>query len=163
MDRRRVPVAATVAAVVLVAILTGPLVNATGFPPDETGTLLGAESGSAEVRVVAAPETLTLKHGAFGADVYYLDGSEARVTVENVDGSPTLVYTVESRDLGFKGVQRTALAGSADESVDIEVPIGRFRPNTLEQDRYNATLTVTIEGTQSQTIFERNVSITVRE
>lgn len=99
MDATRLLPALTVASILLVTLLSGPLFGAVDLTAAESRGVLG--EGSADVQTVSVPHDGRLIPTGYADRKYLLSLPSATVDISNLSGNPMLVYEIRIRELGY--------------------------------------------------------------
>ena len=147
-----------VVAVAVSAVASGPLVGAV----DLTRAEPTPGEGTAAVTVESVPTTeVVLERGEFDAGRYHLTAPPAVVDVGAVEGNPMLRYTIDVPGLWFTASSRYELGGRDDDRLRLQPsPVG-ISPQTVDGDRYNATVSIWLRTGDLQTDLVQH-RITVR-
>lgn len=145
-----------------VTLLSGPLVPQIDFVSDAPASTseFCEPDGDASVTVGTVPaESFILEQRRFGVEKYYLTGSDTIASIGDVSGCPVLVYRFTIPDLNYVGQQLYFLSDSEGQTVSMTTGEGTFDPGEIEQQSYDATLTITLRGDERRTIYRENVTI----
>lgn len=131
MEPEGLAVYSVMAAIVVLALATGPFVGLLSVPEGGFGSQGAPGSGTANVTVVSTPERATLEAGQYG-DVYYLTVPESVVAVSNVTGAPYLTLSVDVDDIW---ISRTTIHSlTPGQSGDYRVSVGRASLEDIAPD-----------------------------
>jgi hypothetical protein len=158
MRAERAVVAGTVAAIVGVAVVSGPLVGLSlpGSEPAQAG------SGSVDATVEEPPERGILEPKEYDEEGYSLRGEPVLVSLEAVFGRPYLSYSLSVPELNHSTTSLTVFEESGRYRLEM-------RPSTLPADRvdadsYDGTVSIhVIDGDGRRLLVETEVTIEVRE
>jgi hypothetical protein len=163
MDLSRALAAGTVAVVLAVTLVSGPLVGAvdlTEARDDDTSGELGF--GSVEATIVSLPDDPRLVKGQYGSGAYYLRVGPATVDVSNVEGRPMLVYKLRIPELGYARGTTTFLDGGMSGSQRFSIDEAAVSPEKVTREAYDGELVVLVRsGNESRVIERRPVTVTV--
>lgn len=129
MNRERVVTVTTVAILLGVTVVSGPLVGVS-LTSEQT---FNPGSGSIVATVEQTPENASLDRASHGSDLYYLRGPPIPVQVEQTRGQPSLAYEIVIPELGHTTASITFLDGDSQGEIQLE-----FDPSTIEEDRVDA-------------------------
>lgn len=160
MDLRWRVRVATVAVIVVVLVLSGPLVGLVDLTPAEQPAEVG--DGNATVTVVSDPAAdLRFDRGRFGTNVSYLRIPPAVVDVKAVSDRPRLVYVVRVPALDYRGSDAELLTDGGRTRVRISHRA--FERGQVTNDSYRATVTIRVQSfAVDRTVYERNVTVPVQ-
>lgn len=162
----RLPVYFAVSLVVIIAVISGPLVqniDVAEEPPRETAEFCEA-GGNATISVESVPnQSFTLKQRRFGAGAYHLSADETSVSVQEPHGCPIIVYRLTIDALDYFGQRLYFITESTDQELGLRVVEGTFTPSEMTEDAYDGTITIRLRGDRKRTIFQTNVTITVEK
>lgn len=145
----------SVAVVLGMLVLTGPLVGSPGA--DRAASELG--DGTATVRGVELTDSLSMSEGRFGTGVVYLRVPDVAVDFASTSGRSRLVYRVAIPDLGFDRVG-TAPVDPTTTRRRVGMADRAFAPDSLDRDQYRVTVSVRVQSfAVDRTVFQRNVSV----
>jgi hypothetical protein len=153
----------TVAVILVVLVLSGPLVGVVDLTPESRGAAeLG--DGTANVTVVGDPTAdLAITPGRFGTNVSYLRVPPAVVDVDRVTGRPRLLYLVRVPDLGFERSVTEPLDERTDGRVTLSMSDRAFAHARIRNDSYRATVVVRVQSFGgTRTVYRRNATLPVR-
>ncbi|RXK47251.1 hypothetical protein [Halorientalis pallida] len=154
----------TVAVVLVVLVLSGPLVGVVDLTPESRGAAeLG--DGTANVTVTGDPGAdLAITSGRFGTNVSYLRIPPAAVDVHHVEERPRLLYLVSVPGLGFERSVTEPLDERVDGRVNIPMSDRAFAHVRVRNDSYRATVVVRVQSfEETRTVYRRNTTVPVRE
>lgn len=156
---------ATVAVIVAVALISGPLVGSIDLTQARDGDA-GAElgSGSLEASVVSLPDDPRLVRGEYGSGAYYLRVPPAIVEVSNVEGRPALVYKIRIFKLNYVRQVTSFLKDGSTGQRRLSVGEDALRPEMVTRDRYEGELVLIARSDgNDRMIAQKNVTVTVEE
>jgi hypothetical protein len=160
MGSDRVVVAVTVAVILGVTVVSGPLVGIS-LTDDEA---FAPGSGSVTASVESLPETATLTRANYGSGPYTLRIAATRLHVANVTGQPTVAYEVAVDGLNHSRTSVTFLDDSYDGRYDLTFAPSTLEPERVTQQEYNGTVRVYVYDERSDRLLaERNVTIEVQQ
>lgn len=163
MDGSEYVVGGTVALLLAVTLLSGPLVGAVDLTPDREEREFAPGAGTVEASVVSVPSNATLDRGAYGSGAYYLRVPEATVDVAAVTGQPMLVYKLRIPELGYVRGTTHFLDESSTGRRTIALDEATLAPEEIDRDRYRGELLVlTRTDSGDRTISRTNVTVEVR-
>lgn len=166
MEIGRVTVAVVVAVVAVTAVASGPLVGAIDLTGASPGLSPPSGTGDAEVTVVTAPvEDYAFEQGRFGATVYHVDAPPFVVDVDDVEGNPTLRYTIDVRDAGFTTTREVDLSGIEGKRLRLRPGTAEISPQVLNSGSYEAQVAIWLryDGSRYRQIYQKTVTITVED
>lgn len=162
MDAARASVAASLALIVAVSLLSGPLVGIDVTAPPESAVGPGVGEGAVTATVTTMPDNATLEAGAFGADAFALSAPPATLDVEAVRGQPLVVYRMELPALGLTHSTTYFLSSSETGSLTVEMDPYSVSPDRITADSYRGALEVSIRtGEDVRRLERRNVTVEV--
>lgn len=128
-----------------------------GQPSAEVG------DGSATAAVESLPaERLRIDDGRFGTGVVYLRVPDVRVSVDDVQERPRLVYRIRIPELDVDDAATRSLAGSEGRTVTVRGVDRAFDPQQVGADQYEAIVTVRIQSFEvDETIVSVNETVEV--
>lgn len=158
----------TLAAIAVVAVLSGPVGPLDLTAADDCDEAIFPGEGNATVAVTDLPDRATLSESEFGAEVWRLDVPAATVNVSDVVGRPTVSYRLSIRDLGRTVGTTTVLSRCSTGMVRVAIDRSTFEPDRIENENYDGTLYVVYRGSENgtdveRTLVERNVTVEVVE
>ncbi|MFB6164990.1 MAG: hypothetical protein ABEJ31_07510 [Haloarculaceae archaeon] len=156
---RRVQLA-TVAVLLFVVLVSGPLVGAVDLTPPSHSDTVG--DGSANVTVVSDPaSTVHVDEGQFGTDVYYLRIPPAVLDVSHVEGRPRIVYVTRVPALGFQRTTSRVLHAGDRGRVAVRPAPRAFAHDRLAANRtYRVELIVRVQSFEmDRVLYHRNASV----
>lgn len=160
MDLSRVAVSGVASLIVVLVLLTGPPLGIVELPSatsDDIGT------GNATVSVESVPDTVTVERGADGTNVYYLRVPSATIEVSELRENPILDYSIAIQGMGFTRGSIHLLGDVGDGTHDISLDETTFEPDRIDQQRYEAELTLTLRGETEIVLVEKLVTVEVVE
>jgi hypothetical protein len=166
MQAGRVAATVTVAVILLVSLVSGPLVGAVDLSPaPEIDESFGPGQGSMNVTVHSVPDEARLVESDFGAGAYFLRMDPVDVTLSEIRGQPILVYKLRISGLTFVS-SRNTFATEADEGR-MSVP---FAEDTVQRERVNesveeypAEIVVGVLANDEERVVQRtNVTVGVK-
>lgn len=159
------------AAVVLLALLAGPVLGIPQAPADTDAcsddTPIG--TGNATLSDVELPDRAVIERQGFGSELYQLRVDDALVTASDVSGRPTVTYKVRVElDDGTRAKASTAILSRCHDLSHISIAESPIEPDRIRDESYNGTLTLTYRGSDGgedvrTTVVEKNVTVEVRE
>jgi hypothetical protein len=160
MDRSRAFVAATVAAIVAVAVVSGPAV---GFVDLTTRPLEGVGQGSATVDDVEAPDTARFDR-ALSSESYVLRVPDARVHVAAIEGRPLVSYKLSLPAMGYSRATTHFLDAGDTGWVPLSLQSETFAAANVTQSRYEAELSLVLRvNDTAQELYRGPVTVEVTE
>lgn len=162
MDAARGAAFATVGAILVVTVATGPVgffeVPERGFdggPPGE---------GTASVTVVSPPDGPTLDAGRQGGDVYYLRVPDVEVDVSELRGNPTLTYSLDVDGLNYNRGSVHFLGSVGDGRAALSLSRDTLDGSRIDRESYRARVTLTLRTTDAERIvYNETTVVEVRE
>lgn len=154
----------TLAVVLVVLVLSGPLVGIVDLTPETRGAAqLG--DGTANVTVVGDPTAdLAITPGRFGTNVSYLRIPTAVVDVRRVDDRPRLLYSVTVPKLDFERSVTEPLDEGVDGRVRLSMSDRAFAHAKIRNESYRATVRVRVQSFEgTRTVYQRNTTVPVRD
>ena len=161
MQRARRVVGGTVALVLLVVLVTGPLVGAVDLTRERDPTA-GLGQGNATVTVESMPERATLAQGDYGADSYYLRVPAAAVRLSNVSERPLLAYAIDVPNLSYSRTTSHFVSDQSEGRFEVTLQEDTIVASKVQQSSYAAQLRLILRGDAERTIATRNVTVEVR-
>ncbi|MEF8886080.1 MAG: hypothetical protein V5A44_13300 [Haloarculaceae archaeon] len=160
MDRSGVFVAAVVAVIVTVAVVSGPAV---GLVDLTTRPLEGVGQGSATVDDVEAPETARFDRG-LAADSYVLTVPDARVHVAAIEGRPLVSYELSIPAMGYSRTTTHFLRADDTGWVALSLESNTFPPGRIDQSSYEGELSLVlrVDDTERE-LYRGPVTVEVTE
>jgi hypothetical protein len=153
---------ATVAAVLLVVVLSGPLVAVVDLSDEPVAQQLGDGTATVSNVTLSAGE-VRMTTGRFGTQAYYLRLPEATVDVASYDGRPRLVYRVRVPGLDLDRVETELLTGDSGRTV-LRMPDRAFQFEHVDDETYEGTVTVRVQSFErDETVYNRTVRIEIPE
>lgn len=121
------------------------------------------DDGTATVTVETFPtERLHVDDGRFGTAVSYLRIPDATVRVDEVRGTPRLIYRVEVPALGVDQSSSKLLTTGRGDTVTMPGTDQAFEPGSVTAGRYDATASVRIQSfSTDQTVASVNETVEV--
>ena len=160
MDRSRLFVAAVVAVVVAVPVLSGP---AFGVVDLTTESFEGIGQGSATVDRVEAPDTGQFER-ALSSENYVLRVPDARIHVAAIEGRPLVAYKLSVPELGYSRGTTHFLDGDDTGWVSLSLKSETFAPDRIDRSSYEAELSVVLRVNDTEeTLHEGPVTLEVIE
>lgn len=160
MRSDRAVVAATVAVVIGVTVVSGPLVGVS--LTDERSFAPG--SGATNVTVETVPDTASLTRANYGSGPYTLRLDPARVRVSAVSGQPTIAYELAVDGLNHSRTSVTFLDDGYEGRYDLTFSPSTISPERVDRERYSGTVRVYVYDERSDRLLvERDVSIEVKQ
>lgn len=163
MGVSRATVYAVVGIIVGLTLASGPLVGAVDLT-SERGPEITDQfgNGSADVTVEPLPESLTISQGRYGSQQFYLRVPDVRANVSNVVGQPFLRYDVSIDEMGYSASTTAFLSPSVEGVTVLSMDAPPFDEGDVQQDRYDATITILVHSDGTDRIVERtNVTVEV--
>jgi len=149
-----------VGVVVVTLVFSGPLVPGLSFggagPPATIG------DGNASVSSVAIDlDAVEITPGRFGTDVEYLRIPDARLSIDDVEGEPRIVYRLVVPELQLDHAETRLLASPG--AVTVRPSDVAFLSGELSAAHYNGTLRVRVQSLSTdRTVFNESIRIEVR-
>lgn len=164
MDEVEYVVAGTVAIVVLVTLVSGPLVGAVDFTDEPDGATFAPGSGEIDATVLSVPERARLEQGSYGSGAYYLRVPAATVDAERITGQPMLVYKLRIPALGYTHGTTHFLNGSNAGELSVTLSEGTVDPESIDREQYEGELLLlTRSDAGERTLSRTNVTVDIRE
>ena len=158
MDIERGVVSVTALVIIALAVATGPL----GLVDPSTEEMATPETGNATIAVGDIPETATLDAGQHGTDLFVLRIPDTTIEVSRLRGNPILDYSLKIQGIGFKGTSVYFLDGQGEGPLTLSFDRETLDPGRIDQDSYEATLSLTLRGERERVVFEHPVTIEVK-
>jgi len=160
MDRSELFVAAVVAIVVAVPVISGPVVGVVDLT---TESMAGVGQGSATVDGVETPETGRFDR-ALSADHYVMEVPDARIHVAAIEGQPLVAYKISVPELGYSRGTTHFLSDDDTGWVTLSVRSETFAPERIERGSYEAELSLVlrVNGTE-EVLHEGPITMEVTE
>jgi hypothetical protein len=154
----------TVAVVLAVLVLSGPLVGIVDLTPETRGAAELGE-GTANATVVGDPTAdLAITPGRFGTNVSYLRIPPAVVDVRRVEDRPRLLYSVSVPRLDFERSVSEPLNERVDGRITLRMDDRAFTNARIRNESYRATVVVRVQSFEgTQTVYRRNATVPVRK
>lgn len=153
----RVVAAATVAFVLVGAVLTGPLLGIFEPPPqtDEVG------DGTAQVGAVSvATEDIAVTYGRFGTDTWYLRAPDAVVRIDRTDGRSQLVARLRVPELEVDEVTRQSVPPGGTGRYTLSHGSIALGPDRPTGGPFRGRLTVSVQSFRGdRTVFNETVTV----
>lgn len=164
MDEVEYVVAGTVAVIVLVTLVSGPLVGAVDFTDEPDETTFAPGSGEIDATVLSVPERALLEQGSYGSGAYYLRVPAATVDAERITGQPMLVYKIRIPELGYTRGTTHFLNSSNAGELTVTLSEGTIAPEQVDREQYDGELLLlTRSDAGERTLSRTNVTVEVRE
>lgn len=144
----------TVAVIVGLTVVSGPLVGAVDFTRDRTD-LAGLGTGNVSVDRVSAPESVELGR-AYQSESYHLEVPDATINVTAISGRPVVAYRVEIPALGYARSTSHFLDESRTGSVRLSIERDRIVPDRVDDRRYDGTLSVVARYNDTERVLYRD-------
>jgi len=154
----------TVAVVLVVLVLSGPLIGAVDLTP-ESRSAAELGDGTANVTVVGDPTAdLAITPGRFGTNVSYLRIPPAVVDVQRVEDRPRLLYSVAVPRLDFERSVTEPLDERVAGRVTLRMDDRAFPHAKIRNESYRAIVVVRVQSFDgTRTVYRRNATVLVRE
>jgi hypothetical protein len=162
MDWTEYVVAGTVALVLAVTLVSGPLVGAVDFTPDREQQSFSPGEGTIEATVVSVPSTVTLDRGSYGSGAYYLRVPDATVDIESISGQPMLIYKLRIPDLGYARGTTHFVDESHEGRRTVSLERATIEPGKIGREQYRGELLILVRTNgEDETNARRNVTVEV--
>lgn len=152
----------TVFVILLTVVISGPLFPFVDFT-HTTAASQAAGPDTATVELIELPEDeFRIAPGRFGAGTY-LYSSPATVRIDNVSGSPMLVYELTVPELGRTVVTVVFLSDRYDgQRLTLELGRSSIDSALLQKSEYDGVVRLRLRtGSRTRTIHSQNVTIVV--
>ena len=167
MDAVRATVFGTVAVIGVVTILTGPLVSEFDVTDDRSQpSIVGNQTDSISASTVSVPESgIRFERDRFGAGTYQLMVPDAELYIEEVTGTPRIIYRLNIPGLHYSRGTILFIDSSQEGSrLTLEFESKDFTPSEVTQERYAGRLAiVTLDSSGSTDVYSENVTISVEK
>ena len=161
MNVRRVVVPGFVAVVAVTAIVFWPLVA--GVSLAEEPNPVFSQEGDIRLDAATFPAEATIEPADYGAANYYLVVPPADVEF-TVEGTPTLVYTLEIEAFGLQRSTTHFLDSSVGSSFEATMATATLTDRSFNRSQSDARLSLAVRNTTGQrTLAQRNISVRVVE
>lgn len=144
-------------------VISGPIVPAIDFTQSPHETVPSTEPSNASILVVTPPsDEFRIRHGRWVSEIY-LDSPPITIYVEEVVGTPILVYELEIRSLGYAAAQ-LAFLSERNEGQEITLDLQREPLNgeRITESSYPTELSIHLRtGNETRDIYRKNVTVTV--
>jgi hypothetical protein len=160
MDRSRLFVAAVVAVVVAVPVLSGP---AFGVVDLTRPSFEGIGQGSATIDRVEAPDSGRFDR-ALSSENYVLEVPDARIRVAAIEGRPLVAYKVSVPELGYSRGTTHFLDGDDTGWVTLSLKSETFPPERIDRSSYEAELSIVLRVDDTEELLhEGPITLEVTE
>lgn len=160
METARVAVYSTALLIVVLTLASGPLIGVLEPPQADSTAELG--TGNATISVVSFPESVTLDAGQ-GTNSYYLNVPAATVEATDVRGNPILDYSISIDGMGYSRGSIHLLGDLGNGTHSIVLDRTTLEPDKVGSGEYVGELELTLRGDTERTVFNRTVTVEVRE
>lgn len=162
MDTSNRIVWSTVAVILVVMIVSGPLVGSIELTSMESSpTTLG--TGSAEVQIDSVPtDAITLERSTFGAKTFHLSAPPSTVTIEDVRGNPVLEYAIQIPELGFVDINSYVVSELTGSTLRLTFRPIEISPSEVTQETYGGTVTIRLQADEFERLYESTITVEVR-
>ena len=157
MDGRRVALAVAAGIILLLTLATGPFGPLALSTAGETAT---PGTGSAEVSVVSAPETVTLTSAQHGASGFYLQVPAAVVEVTDLQGNPILEYSLTVDELGYARTTVHFLADSGEGRQTVVLERDHLDRDP-DRETYEGQIELIVRGENKTVLLDREVEVRI--
>lgn len=162
MKINRIALTGLTAIIVATAVISGPLIHGVDFTPQSEG--LSPGSGTAEITVKSVPDTATITRSTSRNGEYVLQIPDSTVVVQNVSGTPLLVYKIQIRELGHTRGTTVFLNSSMTGRQALTLDSSYFDESEISKSEYEGTITILLRSDAGeQQLHHGNVSIEVQE
>lgn len=147
--------------VIVTLVFSGPLVPGLSFGGSGPPAMIG--DGNATVSTVDVDtDAVAITPGRFGTDVSYLRIPDAKLSIDDVEGEPRIVYRLVVPELDVDHAETRLLAGPGD--VTVRLSDVAFVPGGLSAERYDGSLRVRVQSLSTdRTVFNESVTIEVKQ
>lgn len=162
MALHRLVATTTIAAILTITLISGPLVSAVDFS-HQADTDSELWTGSADVTVRSMPENVRLEQGDYGTRSYSLRVPAMVLSVTNVTGNPLFVTRIIIPELGHQSSAIETLPGERSGTVRLAIPQFTIGPQKVEQDQYRGQIEVLVRTQTDRVVARQNVTVEVTE
>jgi hypothetical protein len=145
---------------VVTAVVFGPLVA--GVSLASAPEVKISNSGTLTIANVTFPSEATIEPASYGAANHYVSVPPATVQFEELEGTPTLIYTLKIPTLGKQISSAHLLTTDHGPTYDATVATTVLNDSALSQSRYDGELSIAVRnGTGQRTVASKNVTVRV--
>ncbi|PSQ03365.1 hypothetical protein BRC92_07055 [Halobacteriales archaeon QS_4_69_31] len=160
MDASRLVVYASVALMVALTVLSGPVVGAVDLTTPVVHGAVG--EGNVTVESVEAPATARIDRG-LQSESYYLKVPDTRVRASSITGKPVVSYRIEIPGLNY--TRSTAHFLDSDDAgvVAFSIAEDTLGSDRVDAERYGGRIRLVVRGTTEWVVYEGTVTVEVTE
>jgi hypothetical protein len=162
MKRHQVWLLATLVLILGTGVLSGPLVGGVDFTAAPSEPQFG--DGTVAVTTIELPDNATLLTPRFGAGKATVRVPSATMQLENVSGSPRLMYIIKIQGLTFTRSTATTVTSEDEGEFNLTIEDGQLTADQISNSRYRGELTVERwSNGSSRQLAQQNISVEVKD
>lgn len=148
--------------VIFLSILSGPLVAAIDLTPSSQDySTFGNGTASLSVQSFDS-DAVVLRKGEYGSGAYLLEVPDIVVNIQEVQGSPFIVYKIRVPELGYTRSSVSVLNPEMNGTMHISLATDEIAPDRVTQSAYQAEIILLVRsGHEERVLFRESVSLRV--
>lgn len=163
MEYARVAPVIAVVLIVGISFASGPVMHLVDLTRSQPGSSVFCDEGgdvAVEVIEVASDQFEIQQQRGESVD-YVLETGPAVVNISAVDRCPQIIYHLEVPGLGLTSKKVYFIDNTSELQLRLTVLAESFESHRIQQETYNGTLTIEVQGDDNRTVYQENISISV--
>lgn len=161
MEYSRNAVVVAIGLIIGFTLISGPLVESVDIS-GHSRDIYCEPSGIADVNVKGAESQEYVLSPRVDNNKYYsVTGPPVSILIDKIQGCPVLTLVMEIPALGFKSVRKSFLRPGDGPQVSLSIVGGYFASNRINDESYEGTVTLWLNGTENRTLYTERITIEV--